>query len=106
MTDNLVKRAREAMVDGDHDPITWYDESDGFQQATKVPPKWVLVAHSEIIRLRRLMPDMAARIEELEARIAELEVTLGYYRGVMPYAFVPINDGGKKARAVLKGESE
>lgn len=41
------------------DLIDWFKEADGFHQGTKAPHKWVLQAHSEIIRLR-------ARIAEVE----------------------------------------
>jgi hypothetical protein len=47
------------------------------------------------------------RIEELEAKLARAVDTLMFYGGVMPNAFLPIQDGGEKARAALaelKGE--
>jgi hypothetical protein len=64
-----------------------------------------------------------ARIEELEAqrnfaqrqvvaaetKLARAVDTLMFYGGVMPNAFLPIQDGGEKARttlAELKGETD
>jgi len=46
--------------------------------------------------------DLAAdRIEELEAKLAKAVDTLMFYGGVMPNAFLPIQDGGEKARNTL-----
>jgi hypothetical protein len=48
-----------------------------------------------------LSEEAAYRIEELEAKLAKAVDTLMFYGGVMPNAFLPIQDGGEKARATL-----
>jgi len=50
-----------------------------------------------------------AALERAEAKLAKAVDTLMFYGGVMPNAFLPIQDGGEKARttlAELKGETD
>ena len=80
-----------------------------------------LAQHDERMATGALYGDLADRIEELEAqrnfaqrqvvaaetKLARAVDTLMFYGGVMPNAFLPIQDGGEKARttlAELKGE--
>lgn len=58
------------------DLIDWFKEADGFHQGTKAPHKWVLQAHSEIIRLRAHLAEVEAERDNETIKRAgwELEV--------------------------------
>jgi hypothetical protein len=47
------------------------------------------------------MQQLATENEILNAKLAKAVDTLMFYGGVMPNAFLPIQDGGEKARTTL-----
>ena len=87
MSDDLVKRLRNTP--------NWKREEYGDYKSARV--------HYD-----RAPFEAADRIEELEAKLTKAVEALMFYGGVMPNAFLPIQDGGEKARttlAELKGET-
>lgn len=66
MTDTTPEAVAAAL--DDHDPISWFDEKDGFSHGTKVPAKWVLIAYSELVRQRATLEALAADRDAQKAR--------------------------------------
>ena len=59
------------------------------------------ILHMAIEKQTQAVRDLEAKLAENEVRLGKAVDTLMFYGGVMPNAFLPIQDGGEKARATL-----
>lgn len=78
----LAERVGEMLEGGEFDPVSMYEEALGFANGTKVPAKWALWAHSDLVRSRTLITALLAQNAALRAERDELSSKLEVERAL------------------------
>lgn len=63
----IAERAGKMLEGGEFDPVSMYEEALGFANGTKVPAKWALWAHSDLVRSRTLITALITQNAALRA---------------------------------------
>ena len=112
MSDDLVKRLRDwehvwPEDDGEPEGNLYIAAADRIEELEHLLKQERKAHEKEVYVWQDNYAALEAKLSESEALLAKAVDTLMFYGGVMPNAFLPIHDGGEKARttfAELKGE--